>query len=51
MILKRVACLYRVSTKTQLSADDIPMQKKACADFITKQRIWKLEQEYIEKGV
>jgi DNA invertase Pin-like site-specific DNA recombinase/cob(I)alamin adenosyltransferase len=48
---KRVACLYRVSTKIQLSNDDIPMQKKACANFIKKQGCWKLEKEYIEKGV
>ena len=51
MILKRVACLYRVSTKNQLIGDDIPMQIKACADFIKKQRAWKLEKEYTERGV
>jgi DNA invertase Pin-like site-specific DNA recombinase len=51
MAIKRVACLYRVSTRTQLSNDDIPMQKKACANFIKKQGTWKLEKEYIEKGV
>ena len=51
MVIKRVACLYRVSTKNQLTDDDIPMQKKACADFIKKQGSWKLEIEYIEKGV
>ena len=51
MVLKRVACLYRVSTKNQLTNDDIPMQIKACADFIKKQRTWKLEKEYTEKGV
>ena len=51
MTIKRVACLYRVSTKTQLTNDDIPMQVKACADFIKKQRTWKLEKEYAEKGV
>ncbi|MCL2398792.1 MAG: recombinase family protein [Defluviitaleaceae bacterium] len=51
MKTKRVVCLYRVSTKTQLTNDDIPMQIKACADFIKKQRTWKLEKEYTEKGV
>jgi len=51
MVIKRVACLYRVSTKSQLIGDDIPMQIKACADFIKKQRTWKLEKEYTEKGV
>ncbi|MCL1878886.1 MAG: recombinase family protein [Defluviitaleaceae bacterium] len=50
-MIKRVACLYRVSTKNQLINDDIPMQIKACANFIKKQRTWKLEKEYIEKGV
>ena len=51
MVIKRVVCLYRVSTKLQLTDDDIPMQKKACADFIKKQGFWKLEKEYTEKGV
>ena len=64
MALKRVACLYRVSTKSQLiqnrqaehgapdrPGDDIPMQTKACAEFIKKQSTWKLEREYAEKGV
>jgi DNA invertase Pin-like site-specific DNA recombinase len=51
LAIKRVACLYRVSTENQLSDDDIPMQTKACAEFIKKQRTWKLEKEYIEKGV
>jgi len=46
-----VACLYRVSTKGQLTGDDIPMQTKACADFIKKQKTWKMESEYTEKGV
>ena len=50
-MIKRVACLYRVSTKSQLTNDDIPMQIKACANFIKKQRTWKLEKEYTEKGV
>ena len=51
MVIKRVACLYRVSTKSQLIVDDIPMQIKACADFIKKHHTWKLEIEYTEKGV
>ena len=51
MVIKRVACLYRVSTKNQLTDSDIPMQKKACADFIKKQGAWKLVKEYMEKGV
>lgn len=48
---KRVATLYRVSTKGQLYGDDIPMQKNACKDFIAKQENWTLVKEYIEKGV
>ena len=48
---KRVATLYRVSTKGQIDGDDIPMQKKACRDFIAKQGNWSLVKEYYEKGV
>lgn len=48
---KRVACLYRVSTLMQVEDDDIPMQKKACKDFIEKMPNWKLVKEYCEKGV
>lgn len=32
--IKRVATLYRVSTKKQVDDDDIPMQRKACQDYI-----------------
>ncbi len=51
--VKRVACLYRVSTKAQVdkTTDDIPMQKNACMEFIKTKPNWKLEKEYIEKGV
>lgn len=48
---KKVACLYRVSTKTQVDGDDIPMQRNACRDFIDRQDDWKLYKEYLEKGV
>jgi len=48
---KRVACLYRVSTKSQLTDNDIPLQKKACIDFIKRQLYWSLEMEYTEKGI
>jgi len=47
---KRVACFYRVSTKGQLDGNDIPMQRRACAEFIERQG-WELAKEYIEKGV
>lgn len=51
--MKRVCCLYRVSTMSQVggnSKDDIPMQRSACHNFI-KQNGWLLEKEYIELGV
>jgi len=36
--MKRVWCLYRVSTKGQVNVDeDIPMQKNACYEFVRKQ--------------
>lgn len=51
MLTKRVATLYRVSTKGQLDDNDIPMQQRACRSFIEKQAGWKLVKEYTEKGV
>lgn len=48
---KRVACLYRVSTKMQVEKDDIPMQKIACKEFISRMPGWILVKEYSEKGV
>lgn len=47
---RRVATFYRVSTKGQLDGDDIPMQRRACMDFIERQG-WQLVKEYIEKGI
>lgn len=49
--IKRVACLYRVSTKGQLDKNDIPLQKNACREFIAKQPNWVLVKEYYERGV
>ncbi|MBD2871584.1 recombinase family protein [Paenibacillus arenilitoris] len=49
-ISKRAACFYRVSTKGQLDGDDIPMQKRACRDFVDRMG-WVVVKEYIEKGV
>ena len=49
--MKRVGCLYRVSTKKQVYENDIPVQKTACRDFIDKKIDWVLEKEYIELGV
>jgi len=51
--MKRVYCLYRVSTKGQLDKngnDEIPMQKQACHEFVTKQG-WKIVDEFEELGV
>ena len=57
--MKRVLCLYRVSTKKQLdpSSDktkaDIPLQRKACKEFI-EQDTWcqpdAAAHAYYEKG-
>jgi DNA invertase Pin-like site-specific DNA recombinase len=50
--MKRVWCLYRVSTKGQVNPDeDIPMQKNACHKFIESHPDWKLDRELYEKGV
>lgn len=49
---KRVACLYRVSTKMQVSEDDdLPVQRNACLEFIQKNPNWVFCKEYLEKGV
>ena len=48
---KRVATLYRVSTKGQLDGNDIPMQQRACRGYIDRQDNWTLVKEYIERGV
>lgn len=50
--MKRVKCLYRVSTKKQLDKDDdLSMQKNECREFIEKQKDWILIDEYYEKGI
>lgn len=54
--MKRVYCLYRVSTKKQVDKNnkdenDIPMQKKACHDFADRQEGWTILKEFSEKGV
>ena len=56
--MKRVYCLYRVSTKKQVSKvmdyggvkDDIPMQKQACREFADSHG-WVIVKEFEEKGV
>jgi site-specific DNA recombinase len=50
--MKRVWCLYRVSTKGQVSTDDdIPMQKNACHAFVHKQNDWEITNELFERGI
>lgn len=56
--MKRANCLYRVSTKKQISVvsqfgtlkDDIPMQKQACREFADSHG-WVIVKEFEEKGV
>lgn len=49
--IKRVCCLYRVSTVGQVEKDDIPMQKQVCREFCERQDGWKIVREFCEKGV
>ena len=48
--VKRVYCLYRVSTKGQVDKDDIPMQRLKCNEF-AKAQGWSVVKEFSEKGV
>ena len=50
--MKRVLCLYRVSTKGQVDKkDDIPMQRRECRAFIDRMEDWTFFDERMEKGV
>ena len=50
--MKRVLCLYRVSTLKQVDKkDDIPMQRRECMDFIQRMEDWSFFGERMEKGV
>lgn len=49
--MKKVRCLYRVSTGKQLDKNDIPMQRIVCKEFIDKMPEWEFDKEYIEKGI
>jgi DNA invertase Pin-like site-specific DNA recombinase len=51
MMMKKVYCLYRVSTLGQVEKDDIPMQKQACHEFIAEHADWQFYNERSEKGV
>ena len=48
--MKRVYCLYRVSTKGQVDKDDIPMQKTSCREFAERNG-WTILKEFQKKGV
>ena len=48
--MKRVVCLYRVSTLGQVDHDDIPMQRKACREYIPSHPDWEIVKEVVEKG-
>ncbi len=49
--MKRVICLYRVSTLGQVDHDDIPMQKTACREYAAQHPDWEIIDEISEKGV
>ena len=49
--MKRVGCLYRVSSKPQVYNNDIPVQREACLKFIKQNDEWVFKKEYIELGV
>jgi len=49
--MKRVICLYRVSTVGQVDHDDIPMQKIACREYAASHQDWEIVDEISEKGV
>ena len=51
--MKRVYCLYRVSTKKQVdkNENDIPTQRTACHDFAERQDDWCILKEFSEKGI
>ena len=53
IIVKRVYCLYRVSTKKQVdkNENDIPMQKTVCHEFSARQQDWVILKEFSEKGI
>lgn len=52
MKMKKVLCLYRVSTLGQVDPkDDIPMQRRECEDFIARHSDWVYYGERLEKGV
>ena len=49
--MKKVICLYRVSTVGQVDHDDIPMQRVACREYAATHPDWEIIDEISEKGV
>lgn len=49
--VKRVYCLYRVSTVGQVEKDDIPMQRQFCREFVAQHTGWEITKELYEKGI
>jgi hypothetical protein len=49
--MKRVICLYRVSTVGQVDHDDIPMQRLACREYAKTHPDWEIIDEISEKGI
>ena len=50
--VKRVWCLYRVSSKKQVNTDDdIPMQRNACREFVKRKENWQITNELYERGI
>lgn len=49
--MKKVGCLYRISSKKQGIQNDIPLQRISCTEFIEQNEDWVLVKEYYEKGV
>lgn len=52
VIVKKVWCLYRVSTKSQVNTDeDIPLQRSSCQEFVRIKGNWIITNELYERGV
>ncbi len=49
--MKRVNCLYRVSSRQQLYEDDIPIQRAECMQYLNTHVDWIFQKEYVEKAV
>jgi len=51
--MKRVVCLYRVSTKKQVKdeKDTLPVQRKMCREYIATKPDWQLIDERLEPGI